>query len=565
MRRKSYECTECGIRHRFGQIYKDHWKYRKDKEVQFKICVVGDEGIGKDKFIEIFADKYIERDTTHVGVNFYVETISIDTGKNNVECKIQIWDISGYEKFGSIRPQFYRGALGFMLFFDLANRITFENLTYWLKEIKEKVKENIPILLVGNKSNTTYFAISPKEIDNFIIKNDLYYIETSTATKEGVTDTFYSIASLMLGVVVQSEYFLSKEIRYVPIKTKPLKKAPEAVLSPQEISNLSQMAIIRRLKILEKRILDLTEIHEDIKDIEKKALTKKYNLIHIDSLSQHAKNEKNECRVAIAQIGLSEKGDIVSEYYKAKSSGLLGLKEEKVDIIRQKVKDIVEEASRNKTNILLFPEMIIDLNFKKIFDDILNFARKYEMYIIPGSYHDQKTKQNTCIVFGPEGILWRQNKHIPAIIHIGNKKLQEAIVVDTFPKKIIVCSTEYGRIAITICRDFLDMDLRVELKNFNPPVDIVLNPAFTPVTADFKAAHFDARRSIYAYCFFANVAEFGESIIYTPEKDRVERTIAAKEENLIFKDINLFKLRSERKKWENVRSTESKFIQSTKY
>jgi len=30
--------------------------------------------------------------------------------------------------------------------------------------------------------------------------------------------------------------------------------------------------------------------------------------------------------------------------------------------------------------------------------------------------------------------------------------------------------------AIVICRDFLDMDLRVELKNFEPPVDVVINP-----------------------------------------------------------------------------------------
>ena len=108
------------------------------------------------------------------------------------------------------------------------------------------------------------------------------------------------------------------------------------------------------------------------------------------------------------------------------------------------------------------------------------------------------------------------------------------------------------------------MDLRVELKNFEPPVDIVINPAFTPVTADFKAAHFDARQSIYAYCFFANVAEFGESLIYTPEKDRTERIIPAKEEGLIYKDVDIFKLRSERKKWEKEKKKEIQFIQSTR-
>ena len=167
-------------------------------------------------------------------------------------------------------------------------------------------------------------------------------------------------------------------------------------------------------------------------------------------------------------------------------------------------------------------------------------------------------------MISPNGILWNQEKHIPAAIHFGNKKFIENIKTSSPPKKITVCSTELGRIAITICRDFLDMDLRVELKNSEPPVDIIINPAFTPVTADFKAAHFDARRSIFAYCFFANIAEYGESFIYTPEKDRTERMIPQRQEGLIYKDIDLFKLRSERKKWEKEQLKERKFIQSTR-
>jgi predicted amidohydrolase len=108
------------------------------------------------------------------------------------------------------------------------------------------------------------------------------------------------------------------------------------------------------------------------------------------------------------------------------------------------------------------------------------------------------------------------------------------------------------------------MDLRVELKNFEPPVDLIINPAFTPVTADFKAAHFDARRSIYAYYFFVNVAEFGESLIYTPEKEYIERSIPTGEEGLIYKDVDLFQLRSERKRWEKEQKNAKPFIQSTR-
>ena len=201
--------------------------------------------------------------------------------------------------------------------------------------------------------------------------------------------------------------------------------------------------------------------------------------------------------------------------------------------------------------------MTIDLNYGTLLEPISDLAKSYEMYIIPGSYHDQETKRNISMVFGPDGILWEQEKHIPAVINIGHgKHFKEGIEAEKFPRNTIVCNTEYGRIAIAICRDFLDMDLRVELKDFEPPVDILLNPAFTPVNADFKAAHFDARRSIYAYCFFANVGEFGDSLIYTPEKERIERTIPSKDEGLIYKDIDVFNLRSERKKWEKEQKKE---------
>ena len=325
---------------------------------------------------------------------------------------------------------------------------------------------------------------------------------------------------------------------------------------------------IQNSKLQEKiEILNLKEyVTEAISEVlEKKFKTeKKYNIIYKDLLKEYPKIQREECRVGIAQIGLSETGDILNEFFELKGSGLLGLKENKIEIVRSIVKNLIERANSNGINILIFPEMTIDLNYDIFLEEISTLAKIYEMYIIPGSYHDQTTKRNLSVVIGPEGVLWEQEKHIPAIIHFTGKKFKETIDTSSLPRKTIVCNTEFGRIAILICRDFLDMDLRVELKNFEPPVDIIINPAFTPVTADFKAAHFDARRSIYGYCFFANVAEFGESHIYTPEKDRTERLIPAREEGLIYKDIDLFTLRSERKKWEKEQKKEIQFIQSTR-
>ncbi len=290
----------------------------------------------------------------------------------------------------------------------------------------------------------------------------------------------------------------------------------------------------------------------------------KYKLIHKDLLKGTGKSERGKFKVGIAQMGLSQEGDILNELYEEKVDGLIGLREDSIELTRTKLKDMVEKAHTEGVNILLFPEMTIDLSYQQFVDDVTELARQYDMYIIPGSYHKQDSRRNLCRVFGPEGEIWEQEKHIPAIIHISGRRFIERIDTEADSKKTIICNTEYGRIAIAICRDFLDMDLRVELKNSDPPVDLVINPAFTPVTADFKAAHFDARRSIYAYCFFANVAEFGDSLIYTPERDKVDRNVPRGKEDIIYKDVDLFQLRSERKKWEEERKKQVSFIQSTR-
>ncbi|MFX1286780.1 MAG: nitrilase-related carbon-nitrogen hydrolase [Promethearchaeota archaeon] len=297
---------------------------------------------------------------------------------------------------------------------------------------------------------------------------------------------------------------------------------------------------------------------------EEKLLKKKYELVYRDLLKEFPRIQRRECRVAIAQIGVSKTGDILSDLYDEKTPGFFGIQKDKIEIVRSKVKNMIEIAFSKGVNILLFPELTIDLNYNQLLEDISNLAKAYDMYIIPGSFHDQNTKRNISLVINTNGILWEQEKHIPASLHYKGKRFKEGIDVGTVPQKTIVCNTEFGRIAIVICRDFLDMDLRVELKNFEPPVDLIFNPAFTPVTADFKAAHFDARRSIYAYCFFANIAEYGDSLIYTPEKERIERTIPKKEESIIYKDVDLFKLRSERKKWEKYQEKNKPYIQSTK-
>jgi predicted amidohydrolase len=289
-----------------------------------------------------------------------------------------------------------------------------------------------------------------------------------------------------------------------------------------------------------------------------------YNLVFRDLLKASPRAEKGTFRVGIAQIGVSPAGDILGELFKPPTAGFFTLRAGKVDEVQSKVEEMVERAYSKDVNLLVFPELTIDLAHVQLYETLLALAKNYKMYIIPGSYHDQATRRNLSLVMSPTGVLWEQAKHIPAVFRYGDDRITEGISPPAAQRETIIAKTEYGRIAVVICRDFLDLDLRVELKNFKPNVDLIINPSFTPVTADFEAAHFDSRRSIYAYCLFANAGEFGNSFIMSPERERDIPMLPAREEDLIFKDVDLFKLRAERRKWETkVRRTQP-FIQSTR-
>lgn len=48
---------------------------------------------------------------------------------------------------------YYRGAVGALLLYDVANQSSYVGVTRWLKELREHAEANVVIMLVGNKSD----------------------------------------------------------------------------------------------------------------------------------------------------------------------------------------------------------------------------------------------------------------------------------------------------------------------------------------------------------------------------------------------------------------------------
>lgn len=282
----------------------------------------------------------------------------------------------------------------------------------------------------------------------------------------------------------------------------------------------------------------------------------RYEIVRRDVLGDSSETQPR-CRVGLAQI------DVPFESFLPAGDGLVTLSPDAVPGLARKLVEMLARAAERHVELLLFPELSVDAGLPELYEPLATFARATGAYVVPGAFHVPSRQANLCRVIGPGGILWEQEKHIPAMVEIDGRRVTEGIRPPAL-RRITVADTRFGRIAIAICRDFLDLDLRVALKNADPPIDIVLNPAFTPVTADFEAVHFEARRSLYAYCLFCNAARFGNSLISSPERAQRRRRVTAGREALRFKDIDLLALRAARRHWETVRRNGPQFIQSTR-
>lgn len=173
----------------------------EDYDFLFKCCVLGDGGVGKTALTLRFSKGFFTEDyKMTIGVDFHVKTISVKTEQEELRAKLQIWDTGGQERFSSIRPMYYKGALGALLIFDLTSYESFEHLPNWIEEIRNNTNTEIPLLLVGNKSDLEDQRLMfQDEINDFTRKFNLYYMETSAKTGEGVGDCFYILACLMIG------------------------------------------------------------------------------------------------------------------------------------------------------------------------------------------------------------------------------------------------------------------------------------------------------------------------------------------------------------------------------
>ncbi|MFX1258013.1 MAG: Rab family GTPase [Promethearchaeota archaeon] len=158
----------------------------------YKICVVGDGGIGKTSMVLRYTENtFKENYLMTIGSNFSTKTVDLPEYPN-LNVKLQIWDLAGQKHFSFVRPPFYRGATAIIYVFDLTRRSSFANLPRWKKEVEKVIGQKTSVL-VGNKLDLAQGNREVSKQDGESLKkelNSIAYFETSAKNGTFIDDLF---------------------------------------------------------------------------------------------------------------------------------------------------------------------------------------------------------------------------------------------------------------------------------------------------------------------------------------------------------------------------------------
>jgi Ras-related protein Rab-11A len=192
---------------------------KKDKPkkqiIEIKLILLGDISVGKSSILGRYIDNsFTENYQCTLQVETKSKVIDIDL---NTSVKMNIWDTVGQEKYRNLTRQYFRNCHGAIIVFDLTRKDSFDGVQKWIEEL-EDYSSNIPILIVGNKSDLiNEREVNEDVIENFV-KNKYLYYDVSAKNGSNVSLAFDKIRSEIIEDIKINEKKEENELNDIKFK-----------------------------------------------------------------------------------------------------------------------------------------------------------------------------------------------------------------------------------------------------------------------------------------------------------------------------------------------------------
>lgn len=119
--------------------------------LSLKIAFLGAAMAGKTAFAAKYAmDRYNDSYTQTVGASFFNKSLFV--GGRDV--RLQIWDVSGSERYASLASMYFRGAAGIVIGYDITEPSSLSKARTWYNAVRTSgIANNTVFMVVGYKAD----------------------------------------------------------------------------------------------------------------------------------------------------------------------------------------------------------------------------------------------------------------------------------------------------------------------------------------------------------------------------------------------------------------------------
>ena len=272
-------------------------------EKNFKFVLIGNSSVGKTKIIDSLLERLCvgEKYKATNGCSYNSKSFKLEGRLFNAD----IWDTSGLESFRPLTRQFLKGANGIFVVYDITNKSSFDNIDDWIKFFREIESKDVPIIIIGNKSD----LVADRQVteEEGEIKAKEYgadFIETSANYDGNVKVAFEMMMKRVIKVLMkenksgENKNNLKKADKVVEdssfMEEKKLKKSKDDINHyKNEYDKLK-----KDYDILKKNYDKLKDDNDKLKDELNKT---KYTIFNVDDKVKKNLNEINTLKKIILQ------------------------------------------------------------------------------------------------------------------------------------------------------------------------------------------------------------------------------------------------------------------------
>ena len=165
-------------------------------ECRLRIVLIGDSGVGKSSFLTKYIDDSFDLTLTSTcGIDFKRKTLTVD-GKT---VHLSFWDTAGQERYWSVAPNFCRKANGIILFYDITDFKSFEDVAVWRGKVSNSAPSDVEPLLLGSKLDLQGEREVSRDMGATAARSiDAPFFEVSAVTGENLEEAIHALVRNIL-------------------------------------------------------------------------------------------------------------------------------------------------------------------------------------------------------------------------------------------------------------------------------------------------------------------------------------------------------------------------------